>query len=162
MLFASCNVVIGVGLVCLGMPMQFCGGNVCSAFAVCFDGDGVGILVGLRAIIQSPVRVHFRPFMIVSPLYLTVASYFVKVISHPALHRVTAERRECAARPGMMYPCRAAVGSCGMSSRHLLVDFTLFPSGKVTLIWSPSGSMVVACAFVIRKLLVAPESRIAH
>ena len=100
--------------------------------------------------------------MIVFPLYFTTAPPFVNVISHPALHSVTTEMRECAARPGIMYPLRAAAGSCGMSRRHLFSDLTLFPSGSVTLIWSPSWSIVVACAFVIKKLLVAPESRIAH
>ena len=42
------------------------------------------------------------------------------------------------------------------------MDSTLFPSGSVTLIccWSPS--IIVACASVIKKLLVAPESKISH
>ena len=54
-----------------------------------------------RDTIHSPVLVHFFPFMIVLPRYLTATPIFVKVILHPALHSVTTEMRECEARPGM-------------------------------------------------------------
>ena len=125
-------------------------------------GAGVGELVGFSAIIQSLVRVHFFPVGIVFPLYLTLTSYLVNVISQPASHRVTTETSECAARPGMTYPCRALEGRSGIFRRHFSFDFTLLPSGKVTVIWSSVSPSFVASALVMRKLLVAPESSIAH
>ena len=125
-------------------------------------GDWVGSSVGFNLIIHSPVLVHFLPFMIIFPLCFTVTSILVKVISQPASHSVTTESREWDARPGMMYPVRAFSGKPGRLSRHLWVDLTLFPSGSVTVIrcWSPS--IIVASASVIKKLLVAPESKIAQ
>ena len=100
--------------------------------------------------------------MMTLPRYFTVTPILVKVISHPASHRVTTESKEWDARPGTMYPVRARCGRNGRLSRHLWVDLTLLPSGSVTLIcrWSPS--IIVAFASVIRKLLVAPESKIAQ
>ena len=125
-------------------------------------GCWVGFLLGFSLTIHSPVLVHFLPLMMTLPLCFTVTSIFVKVISHPASHSVTTESNEWDARPGTMYPIRAFCGKKGRLSWHLWVDLTLFPSGSVTLIccWSPS--IIVASAAVIKKLLVAPESKIAQ
>ena len=45
---------------------------------------------------------------------------------------------------------------------HCLVDWTLFPSGSVTVICCALLSIDLTCAPVIKKLLVATESKIAH
>ena len=45
---------------------------------------------------------------------------------------------------------------------HRWVDLTLFPSGSVTVICCALLSTDLTCAPVIKKLLVAPESKIAH
>ena len=45
---------------------------------------------------------------------------------------------------------------------HRWVDLTLFPSGSVTVICCALLSIDLTCAPVIKKLLVAPESKIAH
>ena len=76
---------------------------------------------------------------------------FVKVTVHPALHMVTTERRECDARPGMMCAARAPAGRFGRSRVHVWVECTLSPLGRQAM----RGT-------VVRKWLVAPESRMAH
>ena len=65
----------------------------------------------LKGNIHSPVCVHFLPVSIVVPLYFTVAPILVRRTSHPALHSVTAEIRECEFNPGMTCPTLAARGS---------------------------------------------------
>ena len=69
--------------------------------------------------IQRPVRIHFRPQTMVRPRYLTVHPILVKCTSHPALHIVTTDSSECAARPGIMWAARASRGRVGMSSVHV-------------------------------------------
>jgi hypothetical protein len=87
---------------------------------------------------------------------------FVKVTVHPALHMVTTERRECDARPGMMCAVRAPAGRFGRSRVHVWVECTLLPLGRWAMRGTAAGRMLVAGALVVRKWLVAPESRIAH
>ena len=131
---------------------------------VLLGGTVVGLVVGVgcSATIHSPVRVHLLPLSMIFPLYLTMALILVKVISQPASHKDTTDRRECAARPGMMYPVFARFGRSGRFNLHWWVERTLLPSGKVTLICAAASCRIVAGALVIRKWLVAPESRIAH
>ena len=81
---------------------------------------------------------------------------------HPALHRVTAEMSECDARPGMMWAARALGGRDGRSSVHVCVDCTRSPLGRRAVIGVLVGVMLSAGALVVRKWLVAPESRMAH
>ena len=126
------------------------------------DGVALGGTVGWSETIHNPVLLHFAPVMIVRPLYLMVTFILVYVTPHPASHNATTESRECDARPGRMYPVRALVGSWGRSSVHCWVDWTLFPSGSVTMICCVLLSIDLTCAPVIKKLLVAPESKIAH
>ena len=125
-------------------------------------GCWVGFSLGFSLTIHSPVLMHFLPLMMTFPLCFTMTSIFVKVISHPASHSVTTESKEWDARPGTMNPICGFCGKNGRLSRHFWVDLTLFPSGRVTLIccWSPS--IIFASASVIKKLLVAPESKIAQ
>merc|ERR1712197_250503 len=82
--------------------------------------------------IHNPHLVHFLPFRMVLPRYFTVTPILVKVISHPALHSVTTERRECEASPGMTYAFLASWGRLERSRRHWWVEETWFPLGSVT------------------------------
>jgi hypothetical protein len=87
---------------------------------------------------------------------------FVKVTVHPALHMVTMERRECDARLGMMCAVRAPAGRFGRSRVHVWVECMLLPLGRRAMRGTAAGRMLVAGASVVRKWLVAPESRMAH
>jgi hypothetical protein len=87
---------------------------------------------------------------------------FVKVTVHPALHMVTMERRECDARPGMMCDVRAPAGRFGRSRVHVWVECTLAPLERQAMRGTAAVRMLVASALVVRKWLVAPESRMAH
>jgi hypothetical protein len=86
----------------------------------------------------------------------------VKVMVQPALHIVTTDRRECNARPGMMWAFLAATGSSGRSRVQVCVDYTLSSFGRQVTRGTVAAQMFVAGALVVRKWLVAPESRIAH
>ena len=81
---------------------------------------------------------------------------------HPALHMVTMERRECDARPGMMCAVRTPAGRFGRPRVHVWVECTLSPLGRQAMRGTAAGRMLVAGALVVRKWLVAPESRMAH
>jgi hypothetical protein len=86
----------------------------------------------------------------------------VKVTVQPALHIVTMDRRECDARPGMMWAFLVAAGSSGRSRVQVCVDCTLSPFGRQATRGTVAAQMFVAGALVVRKWLIAPESRIAH
>ncbi len=87
---------------------------------------------------------------------------FVKVTMHPALHMVTTERREWDARPRMMWAALAPTGIAGRLRVQVCVDCTLLPLGRRAMRGIAAGMMLVAGALVVRKWLVAPESRMAH
>ncbi len=87
---------------------------------------------------------------------------FVKVTMHPALHMVTMERREWDARPGLMWAALAPMGSAGGSRVQVCVDCTLLLLGRRAMRGTVAGMMLVVGALVVRKRLVAPESRMAH
>ncbi len=86
---------------------------------------------------------------------------FVKVTVHPALHMVTTERRECDARRGMMCAVRAPAGRFGRSV-HVWVECTLSPLVRRVMRGTAAGRVLDAGTSVVRKWLVAPESRMAH
>jgi hypothetical protein len=86
----------------------------------------------------------------------------VKVTVQPALHIVTMDSRECEVRPGMMWAILAAAGSSGRSRVQVCIDYTLSPFGRRATRGTVALQMFVAGASVVRKWLVAPESRIAH
>ena len=121
------------------------------AFAVCLS-CGVGRDVrGCTLVAPSsvsltnhkPLLVHLWPCRTVLPLYFTVAPMSFSSTSHPALHNLTTERRECRDSPGIMCPVLAFLGSCGRSSLHVCVDCTEFPSGNVTCSgWSANWTFV--------------------
>ena len=86
----------------------------------------------------------------------------VKITVHSTLHMVTMEIREWDARLGMMWAARALAGRSGRSTVQLCIDCTLSPFGRWAMRGTVAGTMLVAGASVVRKWLVAPESRIAH
>ena len=86
----------------------------------------------------------------------------VKVTVHPALQMVTTESRECNASPGMMWAAQAPAGSSGRSRVQVCVDCTLSPLGRQAMRGTVAGMILKAGASVVRKWLVAPESRMAQ
>ena len=76
-----------------------------------FAIDSVGCGSGLRGTIHKPVLVHFRPYNICFPRYDIVHPIFVKSTSHPASQSLTIDNKEWEARPGIICPWRALVGS---------------------------------------------------
>ena len=112
--------------------------------------------------IQRPVCVHFRPQTMVRPRYVMVHPILVKCTSQPALHKVTTDRREWEARPGIMWAARAVRGRVGMSSVHVCVECTRSPLGRRAMMGAVVCWTFEAGASVVRKWLVAPESRIAQ
>ncbi len=81
---------------------------------------------------------------------------------HPALHKLTIDRSECEARPGMMWAARARDGDEGMLMVHMCVECTRLPLGRWAMMGLVVGTMLVAGMLVIRMWLVAPELRMAH
>ncbi len=85
----------------------------------------------------------------------------VKCTVHLALHRVTMDRSECEARPGIMWAARALGGREGMSRVHVCVECTHAPFGRWVTMGVVVSRILVAGALVVKKWLVAPESRMA-
>jgi hypothetical protein len=86
----------------------------------------------------------------------------VKVTMHPALHIVMTESNKCDARPGMTWATRAPAGRSGKSRVQVCVDCTLSPFARRVMRGTAARTMFVAGALVVKKWLVAPESRMAH
>jgi hypothetical protein len=106
--------------------------------------------------------VHLWPQTMVRPRYTMDHRILVKVTVQPALHIVTTDRRECNARPGMMWAFLAVAGSSGRSRVQVYLECTLSPFGRRVTRGMVAAQMFVAGALVVRKWLIAPESRIAH
>ncbi len=81
---------------------------------------------------------------------------------HPVLQSVTTLMRECNAKPGMMWARCAAAGSSGKSNMQVCVVCTWLPLGRCATIDLLAFCTVVIGMLVVRKLLVAPESKMAH
>jgi hypothetical protein len=81
---------------------------------------------------------------------------------HPALHMVTIESNECDARPGMTWAARAPAGRSAKSRLQVCVNCTLSLFGRRAMRGTAARTMFVAGASVVKKWLVAPESRMAH
>ena len=62
----------------------------------------------------------------------------------------------------MMCAVRAAMGSPGMSRVQVWVDCTRSPLGSRAMMGLDVGALFVMGASLVRKWLVAPESRMAH
>ncbi len=93
--------------------------------------------------------------MIVHPI-------LVKWTVQPALHKLMMDKSECEARPGMMWVARARGGNKGKSMVHVCVECTRLPLGRWAMMGLLVGTMLVAGTLVVRKWLMAPESRMAH
>ena len=100
--------------------------------------------------------------MIVHPRCVMVHPILVKSTLHPALHSVTTLIRECDAKPGMMWERHAVAGRLGRSNMPVCVDRTCLPLGRHATIGFWAGWTLVTWAPVVRKLLVVPESKMAH
>jgi hypothetical protein len=87
---------------------------------------------------------------------------FVKVTVHPALHIVTTESNKCDARPGMTWAARALARRSGKSRVQVCADCTLSPFGRRAMKGTAARTMLVAGALIVKKWLVALESRMAH
>jgi hypothetical protein len=87
---------------------------------------------------------------------------FVKVTMHPALHIVMTESKECDARLGMTWAAWVPAGRSGKLRVQVCVDCTLSPFGRRVMRGTAARTMIVAGALVVKKWLVAPESRMAH
>jgi hypothetical protein len=87
---------------------------------------------------------------------------FVKVTVHLALHIVMTESNECDARPGITWAAWTPAGRSAKSRVQVCVDCTLSPFGRRAMRGTAARTMFVAGAFVVKKCLVAPESRMAH
>ncbi len=90
------------------------------------------------------------------------APYFCEEYIASRVASVTTLMRECDAKPGMMWARCAADGRPGRSNVPVCVERTLSPLGRRATIGFWVGWMLVTCAPVVRKLLVVPESKMAH
>ncbi len=87
---------------------------------------------------------------------------FAKVTVHPALHMVTTESNKCDARSGITWAAWAPAGRSGRLRVQVCVDCTLSPLGRWAMRDTVASRMLVAGALVVKKWLVAPESRMAR
>jgi hypothetical protein len=87
---------------------------------------------------------------------------FVKVTVDPALHIVTTERNKCDARPGITWAAWAPAGRSDKSRVQVCVNCTLSPFGRQAMRGTAARTMFVAGASIVKKWLVAYESRMAH
>jgi hypothetical protein len=118
--------------------------------------------MGWRGIIHNPVRMHLLLHRIVHTRYLIEHPIFVNSTSYPALHSMTMLMRESEANPGMMWARHAIVERLGKSSMHVWVDCTRAPLGKCATMGLMAHQTLLMGALVVRKLLVAPESKMAQ
>ncbi len=75
---------------------------------------------------------------------------------------VTTESNKSDARPGIMWVAWAPAGRSGRLRVQVCVDCTLSPLGRRAMRGTAARTMLVASALVVRKWLIAPESRMAH
>jgi hypothetical protein len=87
---------------------------------------------------------------------------FVKVTVHRALHIVTTESNKCDARPGITWAAWVLAGKSGKSRVQVCVDCTLSLFGRRAMRGRVASAMLVAGALVVKKWLIALESRMAH
>jgi hypothetical protein len=125
-------------------------------------GEVGGGLLGCRGIIHNPVCMHMLLHRIVQPQCIIVHPIFVKRTSHLALQSVITLTRECNAKPGMMWARRTAAGSLGKSNMQVCMDCTWSLLGRCATMCLLASCTLVMGALVVRKLLVAPESKMVH
>jgi hypothetical protein len=81
---------------------------------------------------------------------------------HLALHFVMTESNECDARLGITWAIWAPAVRSGKSRVQVCVKCTLSLLGRRATSGTVASTMLVAGALVVKKWLVAPESRMAH
>jgi hypothetical protein len=79
-----------------------------------------------------------------------------------ALHRVAVEMREWETRLGMTWVWLAKAGRAEMLRVHVCMGCRRLPFGSLAMMGLLVGCMLVTGAAVMRKQLVAPESRMAY
>jgi hypothetical protein len=114
---------------------------------VCLDSYGPC----WTGIFQRPVRMHLWPQTIVQPRYTMEHPILVKVTVQLALHIATTDRRECNARPGMMWAFLAAAGNSGRSRVQVCIDCALSPFGRQVTRGTLAVQMLVTGTSVVRK-----------
>ncbi len=87
---------------------------------------------------------------------------FVKITVHPALHIVMTESNKCDARLGITWAAWAPARKSGKSRVQVCVDCTLSLFGRWAMRGTAARTMFVAGALVVKKWLIAPESRMAY
>ncbi len=125
-------------------------------------GVVIGEILGTKVIIHNPMRMHLLQHRIVQPQCVMVHPILVKRTSHPALQSVTTLTSECDANPGMMWARCAAAVSLSKSNVHVCVDCTWSLLGRHTTMGLLASCILVMGAPVVRKLLIVPESKMAH
>ena len=108
------------------------------------------------------LSISFAPSSTTLPLYVTTTQCLRKYTPHPASVSCTTDTSDRDANPGMTWPIPAVIGSCGRSGSRTCVDFSVEPSGIVTVTGFFVGVTFVAVASMTRKWLVAPESSTAQ
>jgi hypothetical protein len=125
-------------------------------------GRVVGGLLVCRGITHNPVCLHLLPHRIVRPQCMMVHPFFVKRVSHPAMQSVTTLTRECNAKPGMIWARHTVAGRLGKPNLQVCVDCTWLSLGRPATMGLLASCTLVTRVPVVRKLLVAPESEMAH
>jgi hypothetical protein len=124
-----------------------------------FRGVWLGVANGLtawspvflvRGTIHKPVWVHLLPQMM------------VKVTAHLALHMVKTESNKSDARLGITWAACAPAWRSDSWRVQVCVDCTLSPFGRQAMRGTVARKTLVAGALIVRKWLVAPESRMAN
>ncbi len=87
---------------------------------------------------------------------------FVKVTVHPAFYIVTTESNKCDARPGITWAAWVPAGRSGKSRVQVYVNCTLSLFCRQVMRGTAARTLFVAGALVVKKWLIAPESRRAH
>jgi uncharacterized membrane protein YgdD (TMEM256/DUF423 family) len=116
------------------------------------------MLVPVIGTSHKPVRMHLFPCNTNSPLYQTFHSLALMVTVHPARHNCTSDTKKWPFIPGIMCPFLASIGSFGMSSSHVWLDWSVFPSGILTFSGFWAICLLITRALVVKKCPVAPES----
>jgi hypothetical protein len=133
-----------------------------AALSTAVVGVVVGGILGTKGISHNPVCMHWLPHIIVRPQCIMVHPILVKRTSHRVLQSVTTLTSECDGNPGMMWARHAAAGSLGKFNVHVCVDHTWSPLGRHGTMGLLASCILVTGVPGVRKLLVAPESKITH
>ncbi len=125
-------------------------------------GRVVGGILICRGIIHNPVHMHLLPHRIVRSRCVIVHPIFIKRTLHPALLSLTTLKRECNAKPGMMWARSGVAGRSGKSNLQVCLDCTWLLLSRRATMGLLANCTLVTGALVVRNLLIALESKMAH